>query len=211
MGPLGITGLSPFAPSLVEGGACPREALPQSIRLGFVDADRSALMLLPLLEQRTELVGSGTPVRVITQSGGKGLGLLHNGGAFGDCLGHGLLAGFRDGVLLRRSLLAQLFQLRLECGDVAHDRRLLDFLRQRGERLVDLTGLDRIGLESICEYVEFGLEVEVTARVQGQCLVGRRIGELPHLTLFLALLHVYGAVAIHTAEALRLLELYIVM
>ena len=47
------------------------------------------LVILPLLEQRTELVRGGTPVGVVAQGIGQSLGLLHNRGTFGQRLGDG--------------------------------------------------------------------------------------------------------------------------
>ena len=45
------------------------------------DRDSGALMLLPLLEEITELVRGRTPVRVVAQRGGQRLGLLDDRGA----------------------------------------------------------------------------------------------------------------------------------
>ena len=72
-----VTRLGPLAACLVERGARRGETLPQRIGVGLVDADRGALVVLPLFEQRTELVGGRTPVRVVAQIGAVPRGSRH--------------------------------------------------------------------------------------------------------------------------------------
>ena len=93
MGALDVAGLRPLAAGLVERGACGGETLPQRVGLRLVDVHGRALMLLPLVEQGTELVGGGTPVDLVIQRGCEGLGLLDDLGAFFDSLGDRRLAG----------------------------------------------------------------------------------------------------------------------
>ena len=159
-------------------------------------------MLLPLLEERAELVGSGTPVGVAVKTGGKGFGLFHDDGAFGHCLGHGCLTGLGKLGLLGRALFLQGFELRLEGRQITDDGRLFGLFGQGLQRVVDFAGLDAAGLEPVRKQVELGLEIEVTACIQCQGLFFGGIRELADLTFSLCLLDEYGAVIGDASESL---------
>ena len=165
-----VASLRPLATLLVEGRARGGEALPQRVGIGTVDAHRIALMGLPFVEQRAELVCGRTPVRVVAQSGGDGFGLLHDCRTLLDRLGDGFLAAVREFFLLRLAVLLELLELRTQFGDIAHDSGLLGFLAQQLDRFVDLMGLDGAGVQTVREDIELFLQIEEPAGIQGECL-----------------------------------------
>ena len=158
------------------------------------------LVILPLLEQRTELVRGGTPVGVVAQGIGQSLGLLHNRGTFGQRLGDGGLVGLAQLGLLGRSGLLQCFELGLERLNISDDGRLLDFGGKRLDGLVDLTVLHIAGLEPVGEQVELCLQIEIATGIQCQGLFLGSVRELSDLAFSLAFLHEHGAVIGDTAE-----------
>ncbi len=179
MGALDVAGLRPLAAGLVERGACGGETLPQRVGLRLVDVHGRALMLLPLVEQGTELVGGGTPVDLVIQRGCEGLGLLDDLGAFFDSLGDRRLAGLGELGLLRGAGLLQLLELLLQRGHVADRRGLVGLLLKGLQRLVDLVRLHRVGMQAARQQIQLGLEVKVTTGVQRQRLLLGDVGELP--------------------------------
>lgn len=161
-------------------------------------------MVLPLFEQRTELVGGRTPVRVVAQIGGELLGLLHDLRALGHGFGHRFLAGLRDAFLLGLGFGLEFVELGVQRGDVAHHIRVLGFRGERLQRLIDLARLNRVRLQARGEQVQLRLEVEVTASIQCERLIVRGVRVLAHFTLGVAFLDIHHAVVVHTAEAFGL-------
>ena len=207
MGALDVAGLRPLAAGLVERGACGGETLPQRVGLRLVDVHGRALMLLPLVEQGTELVCGGTPVDLVIQRGCEGLGLLDDLGAFFDSLGDRRLAGLGELGLLRGTGLLQLLELLLQRGHVADRRGLVGLLLKGLQRLVDLVRLHRVGMQAARQQIQLGLEVKVTTGVQRQRLLLGDVGELPDLTLGVALPDVHGTVVVDAAERFGRLHL----
>lgn len=103
-------------------------------------------MLLPLLEERTELVCGGTPVGVLVEGISQRLGLLHNGGALLDGLGDSGLACLGQRGFLGCAFLLQRLELGLESGQITHHCRLFGFRGQRLDGLVDFAGLTLLDL-----------------------------------------------------------------
>ncbi len=198
--------LGPLAACDVERGACGGEAGPQGVRIGLVDADVVALVLLPLLEQRTELVRGGTPVGVLVEGIRQRLGLLHDHGALRDRLRDGGLAGLRQRLLLRGAFLLQRLELGLDGGQIADDGRLFGLGGERLDGFVDFTRLHVVGLEPVGEQVELLLQVQVATGVQRQGLFLGCVGELADLALAFAVLDEHGAVIGDAAECLGCLD-----
>lgn len=157
-------------------------------------------MVLPLVEQVTELVGGGAPVGVVAQRSGQCFSLLDNGGALGNGLGLGGLACLGDFGLLGLAGSLQLLVLGLECGKIAHDGWLGGFFTQELHGFVDFTGLDVRGSQAGGQQIELGLEIQETTGVQCQRLFLGDIRELAYLALGVAILDEDGAVVIHAAE-----------
>ena len=183
------------------------EALPQCLGLRLVDAHGGALVVLPLVEQVTELVGGGAPVGVVAQRSGQCFSLLDNGGALGNGLGLGGLACLGDFGLLGLAGSLQLLVLGLECGKIAHDGWLGGFFTQELHGFVDFTGLDVRGSQAGGQQIELGLEIQETTGVQCQRLFLGDIRELAYLALGVAILDEDGAVVIHAAEGLGGLDI----
>ncbi len=195
-----IAALGPLAAGAVERSAGGGETGPQGVGVGLVETDAIVLVILPLLEQRTELVRGGTPVGVVAQGIGQSLGLLHNRGTFGQRLGDGGLVGLAQLGLLGRSGLLQCFELGLERLNISDDGRLLDFGGKRLDGLVDLTVLHIAGLEPVGEQVELCRQIEIATGIQCQGLFLGSVRELSDLAFSLAFLHEHGAVIGDTAE-----------
>ena len=157
-------------------------------------------MLLPLLEERTELVCGGTPVGVLVEGISQRLGLLHNGGTLLDGLGDSGLACFRQLGLLGHAFFLQSLELSLKSGQITHHCRLFGFRGQRLDGLVDFAGLHIVGLELVREQVQLGLQIKVTAGIQSQRLFLGGIRELTDLTFSFAVLDEHSTIVGDTAE-----------
>lgn len=157
-------------------------------------------MLLPLLEERTELVCGGTPVGVLVEGISQRLGLLHNGGALLDGLGDSGLACLGQRGFLGCAFLLQRLELGLESGQITHHCRLFGFRGQRLDGLVDFAGLHIVGLELVREQVQLGLQIKVTAGIQSQRLFLGGIRELTDLTFSFAVLDEHSTIVGDTAE-----------
>src|SRR5690606_25423868 len=140
---LGLGGVElgePVPPVAVEGGAGAGEPLPQRVLRGAVQARSGALGLLPLLEQGTQLLTRGTPVRLGRVRGGDRLGPLDDGGALLQRLALGGLALGGDLPAPLLGPLTQHLQPPTQRVEVTDGGQLGQRLGERAEGLLDLLG-----------------------------------------------------------------------
>ena len=182
----------------IKLSASGREALPQLVLNGLLQARTAALQVLPLIEQIAQGLAGLLPVGLPGILRNDLLGALNDGrtlGQSGSLRGLALLAGdflaFLGGLLNRRNALTQR-------RDVADDVRGGDLLAQRCESLVDVARAQRA--QAILKKLDGGFEVCVATLVQSVGRSRNALGEAADNALLVSILDVDSAVLADTGE-----------
>ncbi len=175
-----------------------REALPQLVFHGLLQARAATLEVLPFLEQITQRLARLLPVGLRGILRNDLLGTLNDGrtlGESGSLRRLALLAGdflaFLGGLFDSRDTLAQ-------CRDVANHVRRGNLLAQRRESLIDVARAQ--GRQAILKQLDRRLKIGVTTLVESVRRSGNTLGEAADDALLVSILDIDSPVLADTGE-----------